>query len=631
MKKTFAQIAILCPFLCPALFTMATLSACGDDGSNEKSPVFLSEIAEDEDVVSEFPDKDENKGKEATNDDTDSLNKGADIPSGKYVDSTLFGEKFDSSIGTLDIVKGTVYDSTNSREYKTVKIGPYVWMTENLEFGKIDFDNYDMCYDGNEKNCKSDGRLFRNMVKKSMCPEGFDIPSADDYRYLMKVTDNITKESFGFAPQMAGYCQENESSKESVLCEQKGKSANLLTNDNSVFTLAANGDANIKSVNPYRYYSLRCMKLTSFVEDEKKLPICNEQSVNTLDYFYVASKGINYICDGTQWVKDKGKKCTWSDISEKRYYRDTLFVCKNGLWSYADLTNIDLECTSEMAGNAYDLNGVKYVCNQNKWAEISDIEIALGICSPKNLGTIDSILNRGTYIVYVCLKSGWKIPQTVEEIGGVCDSTRYYKTATLRGIHYTCRTSNSWEQTNYYENQSGICTPNKLGVMDTIENNHIIICDTSGWRGTKVEDFYGVCDSSRYYEVVATNSGRYACRTDDTWKILSAIEKHIGVCTPQREGVIDTAEVSSIKKKYICENGDWRETTVSDYIGECTEEIKGVIKEYGVAPYICDSTWRKATKDEYLGDCTKELEGEVRTYGNYNYICTNLKWEIKYR
>lgn len=635
MKNPFIKIISYCTFACTALFTAAALSSCGDDSSSNKAPEFLSEIAdEDEELDSSSSGSNDVTDKDSTEKDSIPPKKEVDIPVDKYVDSTLLGEKFDSNIGTLDIVKGSIYDSTYDREYKTVKIGPYVWMAENLEFGKVvtDFGNFikndkeinDLCYGNDEKNCKSGGRLFRNLVKDAVCPEGFYIPSIADYKYLMKVSKDIADQSFGFAPQMAGFCKGNSKSIDSITCDQKDKSAYLLTKDKGVFNVASNGEANIKVAESNGYYSLRCMKLTSFVEDEKKLPICDEQSVNDLDYFYVADKGVNYICDGTQWIKDRGKKCTWSDMGENRYYKDTLFACKNGVWTPARIEDTDLKCTSDMAGDVYDLNGIRYVCNRERWAEITDIEKAIGICSPKNLFATDTVYDRGSARLYVCRESGWIIPRSVEDLAGKCDSTKLYEIVDYKEYRYACREYGSWITLSNAEKEYGICHPGIHGKMDTTENNSVVVCDSTGWRIATAKDLYGACEPSRNYEVVDVGSYKYACRTTGEWTSLSITESAIGVCNPEKEGVIDTSVEYLSTKYYICDNGVWRIAGMVDYIGECTAANKGSIGIYGVTPYLCDSSWRTATQDEY--PCTENLEGEVNRFGSKDYGCVNLTW-----
>ena len=103
-----------------------------------------------------------------------------------------------SSVATVSNVDyGTLTDSRDGKNYKTVKIGNLTWMAENLNYdnsavatGSIDSS---FCYDGIPANCEKYGRLYQEYAATVVCPEGWRLPTADDWRDLT----NAVKEEFG--------------------------------------------------------------------------------------------------------------------------------------------------------------------------------------------------------------------------------------------------------------------------------------------------------------------------------------------------------------------------------------------------------------------------------------------------
>ena len=72
--------------------------------------------------------------------------------------------------------------------YKTVKIGNQVWMAENLNIKT----EGSWCYDDNPANCEKYGRLYTLDAAKSACPEGWHLPSNDEWDALFYVVGGKT-------------------------------------------------------------------------------------------------------------------------------------------------------------------------------------------------------------------------------------------------------------------------------------------------------------------------------------------------------------------------------------------------------------------------------------------------------
>ena len=114
-------------------------------------------------------------------------------------------------------------DSRDGLSYGVIKIGDLTWMAENLNYAT----ETSACPDGDSRNCKRLGRLYTWAEAKTVCPDGWRLPTKEDFESLVAATSREAATS-GEAAQSSSLSRAGAALKASDGWFKKGNGSDAL-------------------------------------------------------------------------------------------------------------------------------------------------------------------------------------------------------------------------------------------------------------------------------------------------------------------------------------------------------------------------------------------------------------------
>ena len=199
--------------------------------------------------------------------------KGSSLPGGQLfrfctawkgkVDPILSEEGFSTR---CPVFKNFV-DKRDKQVYKVKEIGGVDWFVENLNFNDPDGS---MCYDRDDANCKTFGRLYTQEAAKKACPDGYHLATDADWKKLeehaggareaaLKLKSNGS-DDYAFTAMFGGYANK------SGVCTTMGEGAYFWTADADTdgrgkarTMFSSDKDVGSITVDPSFYLAVRCV------------------------------------------------------------------------------------------------------------------------------------------------------------------------------------------------------------------------------------------------------------------------------------------------------------------------------------------------------------------------------------
>ena len=597
-RKAFLLFAVWC-FL---------LTACGSDSKS-------ASVTPSDDPASE-----EDGGSEDSKDSGKSGNFGSKTPS-KDVN-------VDNKTTDDPVIVSNARDSRTGDSIKTVQIGMYIWMAENV--AQRGWSTSSVCYDEDEANCEKYGRLYDSASAALACPSGFFVPTINDWRWLSNYSAKYPETASALQVKYGGYCSQVM---DSLVCKGQDDYGKYLTQEGVAVLYPVNMKPSSEKADYHDYYLLRCLNYTYIVESVKDLPTCDSVSKKTLKPFYVVDEKSNYQCLGNRWEDDFTDDCSHVIDRTSAIFKDTMYICKYKEWQVADISDAREKCSAENDSTTLLFNGARYACENGYWREFTEIENKLGYCRGKLIGSFETLKSRKDSVEktneYICDTNGWRLSVMTDHVG-FCDSLRTFETVKFTGLSYVCRDS-SWQMFSSLEQEIGVCSPKKNRVIDSTESGSTYICDSASWnwRYTKLEDFIGMCDSAKIGTVMKHAGKGYLCK-ERGWDQLSDLENEIGVCY---EKLVGTLAQTRTGVDYVCASSGWSKAVAADIAGACdsSKQYK-TVNVSGLGYYCTGLSWsRISTLDSTLGFCTEKIRGKIDSVGEgsaaVRYSCESTGWK----
>jgi uncharacterized protein (TIGR02145 family) len=113
-----------------------------------------------------------------------------------------------SSSSSRELAKQEPLSYPGGQSYETVKMNSQIWLAENLNEEPSSGKSW--CYGNMEQLCLEYGKLYDWYAAKTICPEGWKLPSKDDFYNLSKDFGDVLNSKAWWNATLGGYKKEDD-------------------------------------------------------------------------------------------------------------------------------------------------------------------------------------------------------------------------------------------------------------------------------------------------------------------------------------------------------------------------------------------------------------------------------------
>lgn len=340
------------------------LSSCGGDSSTSAEDNNSQNQESTETGNNSSPNINSDKNDSSTN--TTKMNSSSSRNSSSN-ESTNSGSQSSTSV-KVETAKGASFvDERDGRTYKTVQIGIQVWMAENM---KLDVSD-GFCYGDVKANCEKYGTFYNSNTALRVCPEGWRLPTANDWKIL---AGNIGTEK----------------------SDKYGGGTFVYNNDDAISKIRSkDGWKNSNGTNALGFsaYPAGYFNGTQYSGLGEKAYFMGKHTASEDDaWAYVSEKEI-YVTGGKVTSAAMPVRCMQEIPCDEKNAGEVkgTVICRNGKWnegSEIEIATNFKKCDETNKGDV--LNG--YICafswydTYPKWREltVADIAVNYKLCTEEN-------------------------------------------------------------------------------------------------------------------------------------------------------------------------------------------------------------------------------------------------------